>query len=483
METRDKLYIGGDWVDPVGTERIEVSSPHDGSALGSTPAASKEDIDRAVAAARTAFDEGPWPRMSVDERAEALARLSKALQERSSEIAETISRENGAPIASSVPVQVLSAWMVLDSYVEIAKSYKWSEERPGALGNTVTVRRAPIGVAAGIIPFNFPVFISILKLAPAWLAGCPIIIKPAPQTPLDAYLLAEAIEAADVPEGVASVIPAGDDESEYLVRHDGIDKVGFTGSTAVGRRIGAICGERLRPVTLELGGKSAAIVLDDFDIDAKLNDLIGSALLNNGQACGAQTRILVSQRRYDEVVDALGQAIGAMPVGDPMDPGTLIGPLVDKAQQERVRGYLDIGKSEGARAVVGGGIPADLPEAGCYVEPTLFADADNSMRIAREEIFGPVLTAIPYDDEDEALAIANDSPYGLCGTVWSQDEEHAKDVATRMRTGVVALNSSYIVELRNPFGGFKDSGIGREIGPEGIDPYTEVQSIVGPPPF
>ncbi|MCE7885847.1 MAG: aldehyde dehydrogenase family protein, partial [Actinobacteria bacterium ATB1] len=184
METRDKLYIGGDWVDPVGTERIEVSSPHDGSALGSTPAASKEDIDRAVAAARTAFDEGPWPRMSVDERAEALARLSKALQERSSEIAETISRENGAPIASSVPVQVLSAWMVLDSYVEIAKSYKWSEERPGALGNTVTVRRAPIGVAAGIIPFNFPVFITILKLAPAWLAGCPIIIKPAPQTPL-----------------------------------------------------------------------------------------------------------------------------------------------------------------------------------------------------------------------------------------------------------------------------------------------------------
>ncbi|MCC7077385.1 MAG: aldehyde dehydrogenase [Acidimicrobiia bacterium] len=483
MQVREKVFIGGEWLDPSGSERIEVTSPHDGTPLGSTPAATEADIDRAVAAARAAFDEGPWPHLDVAERASALSRLSTILQERAQPLAETISRENGAPISSSLPVQVLSAWMVLDAYVDIAKEYPWSEERAGALGNTVTVRRAPVGVAAGIIPFNFPVFISILKLAPAWLAGCPIILKAAPQTPLDAYLLAEALEAADVPPGVVSVLVATDEASEHLVRHPGVDKVGFTGSTAVGRRIGAIMGERLRPVTLELGGKSAAIVLDDADIDAKLNDLIGSALLNNGQACGAQTRILVSRNRYTEVVDALAQGVSAMSVGDPMDAATLVGPLVDKAQQERVVGSLEVGRAEGARGVTGGGVPADLPPAGCYVEPTVFADADNSMRIAREEIFGPVLTVIPYGTEDEAVAIANDSPYGLCGSVWSADDDHAKEIATRMRTGVVALNSSYIVELRNPFGGFKDSGLGREIGPEGIGPYTEVQSIVGAPNF
>jgi betaine-aldehyde dehydrogenase len=344
----------------------------------------------------------------------------------------------------------------------------------------VRVRRAPVGVAAGIIPWNVPLFIAALKMGPALAAGCPIVLKPAPETPLDGYLLADAVHEADLPPGVVNIVAAGRETGEHLVRHPGIDKVSFTGSTAVGRHIGAICGEHLKRCTLELGGKSAAIVLDDWQIDdAALGNLVMSGLMNNGQVCGAQSRILVSRRRHDELVDALAAAVGALKTGDPLEDDTVIGPLVARRQQERVKGFLDAGRSAGARAVVGGGIPEHL-ETGWYVEPTVFVDVTNDMPIAREEIFGPVLSVIAYDDEAEAVAIANDSDYGLCGSVWTSDAEHGAAVAARVRTGVVAVNSAMILDFNAPFGGFKASGIGRELGPEGIAPYTEYQSIILP---
>ena len=481
MDVRDKLFIGGEWVAPDGKGTIEVISPHTEQPIGSVPDASPADMDRAAAAARQAFDDGPWPRMMAAERAEGIKRLSTALQTRAAEIADIISSENGSPKSWSLMGQVFSATMVLDTYASLATNYQWEDHRTGALGSPVLVRRAPVGVVAGIIPWNVPMFIMALKLGPAMAAGCPIVLKPAPETPLDAYLLADAILESDLPPGVVNIVAAGRETGEHLVRHPGIDKVSFTGSTAVGKHIGEVCGGSLKRLTLELGGKSAAIVLDDANLDeATLGNLVQSGVMNNGQVCGAQSRVLVSRKRYDEVVDALGAALGALQVGDPLDEATQIGPLVAKRQQERVFGYLEAGKAAGAKAVVGGnGMPSHL-DKGWYVEPTVFRDVTNDMKIAREEIFGPVLSVIPYDDEAQAIKIANDSDYGLCGSVWTTDSEHGAAVAAQVRTGVVAINSSMILDFNAPFGGFKQSGIGRELGPEGIDPYTEYQSIILP---
>ena len=480
MDTRDQLFIGGEWVKPEGTGVIEVISPHTEEVIGSVPDASPADIDKAVAAARRAFDDGPWPRMTPEERAEGLKRLSGALQSRAQDIADLISSQNGSPKSWSIMGQVFSATMVLDTYAGLASGYPWEDRRDGALGAPVLVRRAPVGVAVGIIPWNVPLFISALKLGPAMAAGCPIVLKPAPETPLDAYLLAEAVIEADLPPGVVNIVAAGRETGEHILTHPGVDKVSFTGSTAVGRHIGAVCGGQLKRFTLELGGKSAAIVLDDANLDeATMGDLVMSGLMNNGQVCGAQSRILVSRKRYDEVTEALGAAVGALKVGDPLDDSVQVGPLVAERQRDRVEGFLEAGKSAGARAVVGGGRPADL-DTGWYVEPTVFADVSNDMKIAREEIFGPVLSVVPYDDEAQAVAIANDSDYGLCGSVWTADAEHGAAVAAQVRTGVVAINSSMILDFNAPFGGFKQSGMGRELGPEGIDPYTELQSIILP---
>jgi aldehyde dehydrogenase (NAD+) len=478
---RDTLFIGNEWVTPTSTGFIEVVSPHTEEVIGRVPDASPDDIDAAVAAARRAFDDGPWPRMTPAERAEGIKRLSGALQSRAQDIADVISSENGSPKQWSLMGQVFSATMVLDTYAGLASGYRWEDDRTGALGAPVRVRRAPVGVAAGIIPWNVPLFICALKLGPAMAAGCPIVLKAAPETPLDAYLLAEAVLEADLPPGVVNVLAASREHSEHILTHPGIDKISFTGSTAVGRHIGEVAGGQLKRVTLELGGKSAAIVLDDWQIDdAGLGNLVMSGLMNNGQVCGAQSRILVSRKRYDEVVGALGDAVGALQVGDPLDEATQIGPLVAERQRDRVAGFLDAGKSAGARPVVGGGLPPDQP-SGWYVEPTVFADVTNDMKIAREEIFGPVLSVIAYDDEAQAVKIANDSDYGLCGTVWTADAEHGAAVASQVRTGVVAINSSMILDFNAPFGGFKQSGVGRELGPEGIDPYTEYQTIIMPP--
>jgi aldehyde dehydrogenase (NAD+) len=339
----------------------------------------------------------------------------------------------------------------------------------------VTVRREPVGVVAAVVPWNVPQFVIMTKLAPALIAGCTLVIKPAPETPLDSYLLAEMIQEAGIPAGVVNIVAAGRETGEYLISHPGVDKVAFTGSTAAGRRIAAICGEQLKRCSLELGGKSAAIILDDCDLPSAMGMLSIAALLNNGQACVAQTRILASRSRYDEVVQAVAEMTVSQIVGDPADPMTGIGPMVAKRQQDRVEGYIKIGLEEGAKPVVGG---LERPfDRGWYVAPTVFANATNDMRIAREEIFGPVLTVIPYEDEADAVRIANDSEYGLSGTVWTTDTEHGMDVARQVRAGTYGVNMMNTMEPATPFGGYKASGLGRELGPEGLSAYLEYKSI------
>lgn len=474
MLVHDRLFIGGDWVAPASTDVIEVVSPSTEEVIGRVPDGQRADVDRAVVAARHAFDRGPWPHMAPEDRAGVLASVSASLRGRSQELAELITAENGSPISWSIMGQVFSSTMVADYYVGLAKEYEFTERRSGLLGSAL-VRKLPVGVAAAIVPWNVPLFVTMLKLAPAMVAGCTLVVKPAPETPLDAYVLAECLDQAGLPPGVVNIVPAGREVGEHLVTHPDIDKVAFTGSTAAGRRIASLCGERLRRVTLELGGKSAAIILDDAELDDVVAGLMPAAVMNNGQACVAQSRILASRDRYDEVVDRLSEAVGALAVGDPTDPATEVGPLVAERQRTRVEGYLASGREEGARVIVGGGRPAGL-DRGWYVEPTVFADVDNAMRIAQEEIFGPVVAVIGYDDVDHAVAIANDSPYGLSGSVYGADVEAATEVAGRVRTGTSTVNG-FMLEFGCPFGGFKSSGLGRELGPEGLEAYLELQSI------
>jgi len=474
VQTYNKLFIGGEWVGPATAATIDVISPHSEDVVGRVPEAREADVDRAVAAARAAFDHGPWPRMQPAERADVMARLVGVLQERSAEIAMTITSEMGCPISFSNLAQAMAAWMVLDYYAQLARTFAFEDVRPGLLGPAL-VRREPVGVAGCIVPWNVPLFTIMLKLGPALAAGATVVVKPAPETPLDAMILAEALQTVGVPKGVVNIVPAGREVGEYLVRHAGIDKIAFTGSTAAGRRIAAICGEHLKRATLELGGKSAAIILDDADLTPAIAGLLPAAIMNNGQACVAQTRILASRRRYTEVVDALAAAVETVSVGDPMDLNTVVGPLVAARQRDRVEGYIRIGRDEGARVVCGGGRPRGMTR-GWYVEPTVFADVDNRMRIAREEIFGPVLAVIPYDDVDDAVRIANDSEYGLSGSVWSADVDRGLDIARRVRTGTYTVNG-FAMEFSAPFGGFKASGLGRELGPEGLAAYLESKQI------
>ncbi len=474
---RTELFIGGDWVSPASTEVIEVISPHTEEVIGHAPHAGVADVDRAVAAARAAFTTGPWAEMSAGERADVMAALSAQLQARSTEIAELITAENGAPATFSLMGGVFASTMVLDFYTGLVREYSFSDERTGIMG-PVTVRREPLGVVAAIVPWNVPLFTAMLKIAPAMAAGCTIVLKPAPETPLDAYLLAECAQEAGVPDGVLNIVPAGREVGEHLVTHPDVDKVAFTGSTAAGRHIASLCGQLLRPVTLELGGKSAAVVLDDAEVESTIAGLMPASLMNNGQACVAQTRILVPSARRDEFTDALVAAVGAMRVGDPSDPEVEVGPLTSARQRERVEGYIASGLEQGAVAATGGGRPGGL-DRGWYVEPTVFTGVDNSMRIAQEEIFGPVLSVIAYDDVDDAVAIANDSAYGLSGSVWSADRDRATAVANRMQTGTVSVNG-FMIEFCAPFGGYKDSGLGRELGPEGLAAYLQAKTVMYP---
>jgi acyl-CoA reductase-like NAD-dependent aldehyde dehydrogenase len=477
MYERDQLFIDGKWTAPQSESVISVISPHSEAVIGHAASAGPADVNRAVEAARAAFDTGPWPRMQPAERIEALTRLAGIYKERRADMAALISAEIGAPISFAKMAQVRLPLTMMSAFCGLAANYEWQQDRPGLYGKNIRIVKQPVGVVAAVVPWNMPQFLTVTKVMPALLAGCAVVLKPAPESVLDAQLLAEMVEAAGLPPGVLNVVPGGRDVGELLVRHNGVDKVSFTGSTAAGRQVAIACAEGLKQVSLELGGKSAAIVLDDADPAVTATGIQMASLANSGQVCNALSRILVPEARKDEFVDALAAVVQAMTVGDPADPNTQIGPLVAQRQQDRVRGYIETGQSEGARLVVGGSDMPDGLETGWYVRPTLFSEATNDMRIAREEIFGPVLTVIPYRDEDEALQIANDSEYGLAGSVFTADTDRGYGVAARVRSGTFGVNEGYIMDPAAPFGGVKNSGYGRELGTEGIDSYTVSQSI------
>jgi aldehyde dehydrogenase (NAD+) len=476
---RRKLYIGGRWVPPASTERFGVISPSTEEVVGEVPVTTDADIDGAVEAARTAFDDGRWPRMAPIERADVLAHAAELLRKREADIAGVTVDEMGCAISQAPMAQTGLVARVFDYYAELIRTFPF-ERRVVAGDRAALVTNEPVGVVAAIVPWNAPVTLAAWKTAPALAAGCTVVIKPPPEAPLSNFILAEALDEAGVPAGVVNVVPGGLEVGEHLVTHPGTDKVAFTGSTAAGKRIMSLCGEQVRPVSLELGGKSAAIALDDADLATVVPRVVGGAMHLSGQVCGAHTRLVVPRSQYAEAVDAAAAAASAIPYGDPHDPATVVGPLVAERQRARVEGYIQLAVEAGARVVTGGERPSHLPK-GWYVPPTILGDVDNSMRVAREEIFGPVLCVIPYDDEDDAVRIANDSPYGLAGGVWSGDDARALAVARRVRTGSVAINGCYPPFPLVPFGGFKESGLGRELGPEGLANFLEPRSIGVPP--
>jgi aldehyde dehydrogenase (NAD+) len=472
------LFIGGEWVRPSSSSVIEVTSASTGERIGTVAEAQEADIDAAVAAARRTFDDPDgWSQWEPARRAAAMESLAVQLESRAEEMARRVSAQNGMPISIATQLEGGFPIIVLRYFAGLLKDAVFEEERPHLLGGTTTVRREPIGVVGAVAPWNYPQTLASFKHAPAMAAGCTVVLKPSPETVLDAMLFAEAVEASDIPPGVINIVPGGREVGAYLVQHRDVDKVAFTGSTAAGRQIAETCGRLLRPVTLELGGKSAAIVLDDADLDlAKIGeDLFAATLMNNGQTCYLGTRVLAPSSRYDEVVDTLAAFASSLTVGDALDASTQIGPMASNTHRDRVEGYIAKGVGDGAKLVTGGGRPKGR-DAGWFVEPTVFADVDNNSTIAQEEIFGPVLAVIRYTDTDDAVRIANDSDYGLGGTVWTSDPDRGKSVARRVRTGTIGINR-YLVDPGAPFGGIKASGIGRELGPDAIHAYQQVKTI------
>ncbi len=481
MKSYDRLFIGGEWVEPSSTSVFEVVSPTSEELVGRVPEADERDVDRAVATARDAFDNGPWPRMTPAERAAVLTSVAGAIRDDLQGMAELITNEMGSPIGWGSMAQVLAPSMILDYYAGLGSTFAFDTVKDGLLG-PVLVSKEPVGVVAAITPWNVPLFLACAKLGPALLSGSTVVFKPAPETPLDANTLAELFDQVGLPKGVLSVVPAGREVGEHLVNHPDVDKVSFTGSTAAGRKIGAACGANLKRFSLELGGKSAAILLDDADLADAVPLMLPNAIMNNGEACISLTRILAPRHRYSEVVEALVDSVKSMSVGDPLDPSTEVGPLVAERQRDRVENYIRIGQEEGAKVAVGGGRPSGV-DKGWFVEPTVFVDVDNAMRIAQEEIFGPVLSVIPYDDDADAVRIANDSDYGLCGAVFSADNARGLGVARRVRTGTYMVNSNIPIDFSSPFGGYKASGVGREFGEDGLELFLEKKAINLPAGF
>jgi aldehyde dehydrogenase (NAD+) len=443
-----------------------------GEPLGDGASASAAEIDGAVAAARSAFP--GWRSTPAGERAELLKRLAAALKSRAADTNELVTRENGMPMSLSRGANGAFPALLLNYYAEMITAIGAEEVRPSAIGHTI-VRHEPVGVVAAITPWNYPQALAAFKVAPALAAGCPVVLKPSPETALDAMVFGEAAIEAGLPPGVLNIVPGGADAGAQLVAHPGVGKVSFTGSTAAGRIIGEVCGRLLRPVTLELGGKSAAIILDDADLDATINGLRTQSFANNGQTCYLNSRILAPRSRYDEVVEAMAALASSLSVGNPLNTTTDIGPVVSERQRDRILGYIRAGTADGAKLVAGGSIPKDQPR-GWFVEPTVFAGVSNTDRIAREEIFGPVLAVIAYDGDDDAITLANDSDYGLGGTVWSADVDRATDIARAVHTGTIGVNG-YALDIGAPFGGVKASGLGRELGPEGLDAFRVAKSI------
>jgi aldehyde dehydrogenase (NAD+) len=469
-------YVGGRWVTGANVP-VAVRSPTSGERLGIVGVAGAAEVDAAVTAAQAALTSPPWCQASPTDRAAALTRVADALTARKSMLADLTTSEIGSPRSWSTFGQVLTAVGVLRAYARITPDYPFESTRPSMTGGTVDVRQVPVGVVGAIIPWNTPLFIAALKLGPALAAGCTVVLKPAPEAPLSIGTLTEAIEEAGLPPGVVNVVNGGASTGQYLTSHPGIDKITFTGSTAVGAQIAASCGAQIRRCSTELGGKSAAIVLPDAPLESTVTGLVGGAMANNGQLCAALTRILLPRSRYHEFVTALTSAVAKLTVGDPADRSTDIGPLINEAAREKVEGFLERARHQGATVLTGG---ERLPGPGWFLTPAVVA-ACNDMEIAREEVFGPVAVVIEYDDaagDAAAVSIANDSRYGLVGAVWSADSERATVVASRLRVGSVAVNSTAVLDFGSPFGGFKQSGIGREGGPEGIAGFVECQAII-----
>ncbi len=473
VTSESSFIIGGEDIAPATDSRMEVVSPLSEEVIATVPAASRQDIDRAVAAARRALHSGPWPKMGLEERLAILRRLRDLVVEHSEEFAQLITAEMGCPITQSRTIQIGNPVRILDAYIDVAETYPFRSVRRSENGQALVLRE-PVGVVAAVVPWNVPLNLTIAKVTPALIAGCTVVLKPSPETPLDAYLVARLLHKAGCPPGVVNIVPADREASEYLVSHPDVAKVTFTGSSATGRRIAELCGRDLRRVTLELGGKSAAVILDDADLDLTVESLRLGSFRNNGQICTLKTRLVVPAALQDEIVDRLGSLLQSMPVGDPKDEATQIGPLVSARQRERVERYIQLGVSHGARLVIGGGRPDTA--RGWFVEPTVFADVDPDATIAQEEIFGPVVSVIPYESEDQAIAIANNSDYGLNGSVFTTDIERGLGVAKRISSGTIELNGQ-TAGFHAPMGGIKYSGLGREFGPEGLDAFVELKAI------
>jgi acyl-CoA reductase-like NAD-dependent aldehyde dehydrogenase len=471
-----RFYVGGEWIVPQSDQQLELISPVTEDCIAKIPEASLADAERAVRAAREAFDRGPWPRMSPPERARFVLAMSERLKERMPLLADVWTAQVGAPISFSNHLSQFATGL-FDFYGRLGADGDFSQTRDLANG-TASIIREPVGVVAIITPWNAPLVLLSYGVAAALVAGCTIVAKPSPETPLDAQILAECAEAAGLPAGVLNIVPGGREVGEYLVRSSGIDKVSFTGSGVVGKRIAEICASRMTRCSLELGGKSAALIMDDANLANALGAVVPYSMPMTGQICFSLTRILVSKKRHDEVVDAYVQAVKQIVVGDPWKADTQMGPLSIKRQLDRVLGYIEKGLEEGATLVTGGGRPAGL-NRGYYLEPTVFTDVTSNMTIARDEIFGPVVSIMRYEDEDDAIRIANESRYGLSGAVFTRDAEKGLAIARQIRTGNVTVNGLNL-DPSVPFGGYKESGMGRAGGAEGLQGYQEIKSVYLP---
>jgi aldehyde dehydrogenase (NAD+) len=476
----DSFFIGGEWVKPSSDAEINVIDSTTEEVFFSVAEAQADDISRAVGAARAAFDQGPWASLSHAERAGYLRAIAAGLRERATDLSQVWPREAGAlySIATGAAEGAAQTW---EYYAGLADTYPFEELATPSIGEFGLIVREPVGVVGAIIPWNGPLGLISYKLAPALLAGCTVVLKNSPEAPAEGYVLAEIAESIGLPPGVINVVTADRAVSELLVRDPRVDKITFTGSTAAGRRIASICGERIARVTLELGGKSAAVILDDVDIATTAATLAGAECMLSGQVCSSLTRIVVTRSRHDEMLEALASAFGAKRAGDPFNSTSDLGPLVAERQVDRVLGYIEKGKAEGATLAAGGGRPKDL-DKGYYIEPTVFGNVPNSATIAQEEIFGPVLSVIPADNEAQAIQIANDTIYGLNSSVFTNDVDRARDVARQLRAGTVGHNA-FRTDFGMAFGGFKQSGLGREGGVEGLHPFLETKTVIldGPP--